>query len=157
MITLVFRWKPLLISILISLAVGGLSALFTMGSMELYQSLVQPPLSPPPVVFPIVWTILYILMGISAYRIYESQSFLKKRALFLYGTQLVFNFLWSLFFFTLQLYWFSFVWLVILFALVLAMVIAFYQVDKTAALLQIPYLLWLAFAGYLNFMIALYN
>ncbi len=157
MITLVFRWKPLLVSILISLGVGGLSSLFTMGSAELYQSLNQPPLAPPPILFPIVWTILYILMGISAYLIFESQSFLKKRALTLYGVQLLFNTLWSLFFFTLQWYWFAFFWLVILFILVLAMIISFYQINKTAALLQLPYLFWLLFAGYLNFMIALNN
>ena len=83
--------------------------------------------------------------------------FCEKKALILYGVQLVFNILWPLFFFNLQWFWFSFVWLVVLFALVLAMVTAFYQVNKTAAFLQLPYLLWLVFAGYLNFMIALNN
>ena len=157
MISVVFRWKPLLISILISFGAGGISALFTMNSMGIYESLNQPPLSPPSIVFPIVWAILYLLMGISAYLVYDSQSFLRKKALILYGVQLVFNILWPLFFFNLQWFWFSFVWLSVLVALVLAMVAAFDQVNKTAALLQLPYLLWLVFAGYLNFMIALNN
>ena len=157
MITLVFRWKPLLVSLLISLGAGGLSALFTTGSMELYQSLTLPPLSPPPIVFPIVWGILYLLMGISAYLVCESQSFLRKKALILYGVQLAFNLLWPFFFFTLEQYWFSFIWLAILFFLVVAMISSFCQVSRPAALLQIPYLLWLAFAGYLNLMIALNN
>lgn len=151
------KLKPLIISLLVSLGVGGLSAIFTMGSMDIYKSLVQPPLAPPSWLFPIVWTILFILMGISAYMIYMSSSNDKNSALTLYAIQLIFNFLWSIIFFNLEAYLFAFIWLILLFLLILAMVIYFYRIDKIAGILQLPYLLWVCFAGYLNFMIYLLN
>lgn len=151
------KLKPLVISLLLSLGIGGLSALLTMNSMDIYSELVVPPLSPPSILFPIVWTILFVLMGISAYLIYMSDSPDKKSALTIYAIQLVFNFMWTIIFFNLQMYLFAFIWLLILWLLILVMVIYFYKIDKKAALLQIPYLLWVAFAGYLNFMIYLLN
>ena len=96
------RWKPLLICLLIpTVLVGGLSALLTMGSMQVYQDLVKPPLSPPGWLFPVVWTILFLLMGVASYLIYVSDAAPqeKYRALFLYGVQLILNFTWSIVFF----------------------------------------------------------
>lgn len=151
------EWKPLIISLCIPLLVGGLSGLLTMGSMETYQNLNQPPLSPPGVVFPIVWGVLFLLMGISSYLVYVSDSKNKKAALAVYAVQLIFNFVWSLIFFNLHAYLFAFIWLCVLWLLILAMVIIFYRINKTAGLLQLPYLLWVAFAGYLNLGIFLLN
>lgn len=151
------KWKPLIICLLIPLAVGGLSALLTMGSMEVYGNLNQPPLSPPGFLFPIVWTILFILMGISSYLIFVSDDRNKTKALIIYAVQLVFNFVWSLIFFNMQSYLFAFIWLVILWALIIAMIVSFWKISKPAALLQIPYLLWVTFAGYLNLGVYLLN
>lgn len=146
--------KKLAVSIAISLGTGLLSALLTLGNFEAYSTLVQPPLAPPGWLFPVVWTILYILMGVSAYLVYECDTEEKYIGLAVYVLQLIFNFLWSIIFFNIGNLLFAFVWLVFLWVLVLAMSISFYKVNKTAGLLQIPYLLWVTFAGYLN--IALY-
>ena len=114
-------------------------------------SISQPPLSPPAFLFPIVWGILYALMGIGAARIYLSlQSTERNRALNVYITQLIVNFFWSLFFFNAQAFLFAFFWLLILWILVLWMILLFHKVDPLSAKLQIPYLLWLSFAAYLN-------
>ena len=137
--------------ILLSLGVGALSGFLNMDAMNQYQVLNQPPLSPPSWVFPIAWTILYILMGIGAAIVYCSDSDKKKEALTTFFIQLVFNFAWSFFFFTLEWRFFSFVWLIILLLLVLTMVKDFREISPLAALLQIPYVLWLCFAAYLNF------
>ena len=153
------KLKPLLINIFIPLAVGGFSALLTMNSMENFEKLNQPPLSPPGWLFPVVWTILYTLMGIAAYLVFTSDKPKKQinNALIVYGVQLFFNFLWSLIFFNREDYLFAFVWLVILWALILANIILFYRISKPAGILLIPYLLWVTFAGYLNFAIYLLN
>lgn len=151
------KWKPLIISLLISLGVGGLAGWLTMNSMDVYASIVKPALSPPSVVFPIVWTVLYVLMGISAYLVYITRSPARKIALLIYAAQLLVNFLWSLIFFNMQNYWLAFWVLIVLWVLILAMILTMASVNKTAALLQIPYLLWVTFAGYLNLAIALLN
>jgi len=153
------RWKTLIGAIAIPLAVGGLSALLTMSSMEKFSALNQPPLSPPGWLFPVVWSILFILMGIASYLVLNSggsQSDITG-ALKLYAIQLVFNFLWSIFFFNLELYTFSFVWLVALFVMIAVMTYKFSKLSKPAALMIIPYLIWVAFAGYLNLGIAILN
>ncbi|WMI81442.1 TspO/MBR family protein [Anaerotignum sp. MB30-C6] len=137
--------------ILLSLGVGGLSGFLNMGAMSQYQTLNQPPLAPPAWVFPVVWTILYILMGIGAAIVYCSDSPKRKEALKTFFIQLVFNFCWSFFFFTLEWRFFAFVWLIVLLLLVLAMVKDFNEVSTVAARLQIPYVIWLCFAAYLNF------
>ena len=112
----------------------------------------KPPLSPPGIVFPIVWGILYALMGIGAARIYLApESRERTRSLLLYFVQLMFNFFWSIIFFNFQRFGFALIWLLVLWVLILRMILAFRRVDKTAALLQIPYLLWVTFAAYLNF------
>ena len=93
------KYKPYIISIIIPLIIGGLAGIITMNSMDIYNSLIQPPLSPPGYIFPIVWTILFILMGISSGIIYTSNDENKKSALIIYAVQLAVNFLWSVFFF----------------------------------------------------------
>lgn len=150
------QWKKLIVCLLIPLAVGGLSALLTRNSMESFEMLTKPPLSPPGWLFPVVWTILYLLMGLASYLVLTSG---KPGALGIlaYSAQLFFNFFWSLFFFNREMYLFSFIWLVILWLLILATTILFYRNTKAAGYLMIPYLLWVAFAGYLNLGIYLLN
>ena len=146
------------ISIALSLVIGGLSALFTMMGMDDYRLAEKPALTPPEIVFPIVWTILYTLMGISAARVWiASEGKGSNGGLMLYAIQLVANFFWSVIFFTLKAYGFAFFWLLFLWLLVLLMIISFSKTDKIAAYLQVPYLLWLSFAGYLNFMVWMLN
>lgn len=145
-------WKTYAFWILISLAVGGLSAWLTREGTDVFNATaVQPPLSPPSVVFPIVWGILYVLMGVSAARVsMAAPSRERNRGLNLFIAQLTVNFFWSLIFFNLQAFGFAFVWLLLLWGLVLWMILTFWKVDPLAAKLQIPYLLWLTFAAYLN-------
>ena len=151
--------KPYVFWIALSEAVGLLSGLLSRSGMEAFRETVrQPPLSPPAIVFPIVWTILYALMGIGAARISvapDSQN--RRRGLNLFIIQLIVNFFWSLIFFNAQAYGFAFLWLLLLWFLVLWMAVSFYRVDPAAALLQIPYLLWLTFAAYLNYGVWMLN
>lgn len=145
-------WKIYAFWILITEAVGALSGWLTReGTKAFNESILQPPLSPPAIVFPIVWGILYALMGISAARISISPpSRLRCKGLNLYIAQLIVNFFWSLIFFNAQAFGFAFIWLILLWALVLWMSLTFRKIDSIAAKLQIPYLLWLTFAAYLN-------
>ncbi|MGI6262041.1 MAG: TspO/MBR family protein [Acutalibacteraceae bacterium] len=147
------RWKPLLISLGISLGVGALSGAIVSDAAQQYQALQQPPGAPPAWLFPVVWTILFFLMGISAYLVWISESPERTTALKLYGAQLVINFVWPLLFFSAQQYFGSFVWLVLLWIFVAAMIVWFYQINPVAAWLQLPYLFWLTYAGYLNLMV----
>lgn len=152
--------RPYVISVAIALGVGGLSTLLTSGNMDIYSRIEQPPLAPPPILFPIVWTILYVLMGISAAMIYEEKDRKPdevRNALTVYGISLFFNFFWSIIFFNMQAYLFAFVWLVALWGLILLTIIKYYRIKPIAAYLQIPYLLWVTFAGYLNFAIYILN
>ena len=159
------NWKALVVCILIPLAVGVTAGVFTKDGMESFAYLNKPPLSPPAWVFPVAWTILYTLMGISSYLIYTSRTQFKNtkksneksQALSTYGYQLLVNFLWPVFFFNFQWYFFAFLWLVFLWILVAKMILEFGTISKTAALLNVPYLLWLSFAGYLNLGIWLLN
>ena len=155
------NWKNLIVCILIPLAVGSIAGLLTMGGMGEFATLNKPPLSPPAWLFPAVWAILYILMGISSYLIYTSEepkeSNLKSQALSTYGYQLLVNFLWPVFFFDFQWYFFSFLWLVFLWILVAKMILEFRKISPLAALLNVPYLLWLSFAAYLNLGVWLLN
>ena len=150
------QWKKLLACLAIPLAVGGLSALLTRSSMESFEAINKPPLSPPGWLFPVVWTILFILMGIASYLVVVSGKS-SRTALTVYGVQLFFNFLWSFLFFNLSQYLFAFVWLVILWILILITMVLFYRISKPAGYLMLPYLLWVTFAGYLNFAIYLLN
>ena len=152
------QWNKLLKSIAIPLAIGGVSALISMKAMESFADLNQPPLSPPAWLFPVVWSILYVLMGISAYIVSISDKPAReKTALTVYYVQLFFNFLWSILFFNLKAYLFAFIWLVILFVLIIVTAYLFYGINKKAGYLMIPYILWVCFAGYLNFAIFLLN
>lgn len=151
------KWIPYIVSIAIALGVGGLGAFLTMNSMDIYATLNQPALSPPGFLFPIVWTILYTLMGISSAIIYKSNDLDRTNALKIYGFQLVVNFLWTIIFFNLRQFLFAFIWLVLLDVLVIVMIVKFYKVSPLAAWLQIPYLLWILFATYLNLGIYLLN
>ena len=151
-------FKKLIINITVPLGVGALSALISMGSMDSFASLDKPPLSPPAWLFPVVWSILYILMGISSYLITQSGKPARtKTALTVYGVQLLFNFMWSIIFFNFEAYLFAFIWLIVLLTLIIANAYLFYKIDRRAGFLFIPYLLWVTFAGYLNFGIFLLN
>lgn len=144
------KYGTFIFSILIALAVGGLSALVTRGKMEDYEALAKPPLSPPSWVFMAAWTLLFVLMGISAALVWRSGSPERGDALFIYATQLTVNFLWSIFYFNFSARLLAFFWLIFLLLLVLLMISRFLPISKTAARLQIPYAVWLVFAGYLN-------
>lgn len=151
------KLKSLILNILLSVGVGLLSSFLTGNFSALYQDVNRPALAPPAWLFPVVWSVLYVLMGVSAYMIGESESDMKSSALAVYYLQLAVNFLWSPLFFVFKLYWFSFFWLILLWILVLVMIIRFSKINKTAAYLQIPYLIWLTFAAYLNFSVAVLN
>ena len=144
--------KPYLFWILLTEAVGALSGWLTRAATAAYStSVLKPPLSPPGWVFPVVWTILFALMGIGAARVsLTPPSPERSRSLNLFIAQLIVNFFWSLIFFNAQAFGFAFFWLLLLWVLVLLMILAFRQVDPLAAWLQVPYLLWLTFAAYLN-------
>ena len=149
------NWKTYALFVGITLFIGALSALFSRNGMEGFQqNVTQPLLSPPMILFPVVWTVLYILMGVGAARVYlEGAKVGKNRCLNLYVVQLVFNFFWSLIFFNARAYGFAFLWLLILLFLVIWMTFCFWKTDKLSGILQIPYILWLLFAAYLNFAI----
>ena len=147
--------KKLLSSIILPVLTGIFAGLLTRNSMQTFSVLNKPPFAPPAILFPIVWTILYILMGISFYLIQTNRNNQKNcsNASSLYYYQLAVNFLWSIFFFRLEWYLFSFLWLLLLWVLVFLMIRCFSKISKLASWLNVPYLLWITFAGYLNFAI----
>ena len=151
--------KYLLICLAVPLAVGGLSALLTRGGMERFKSLNKPPLTPPGWLFPVVWTILFLMMGAASYLAWKSGRPRRaaRTALTLYGVQLAFNFLWSMLFFNMGLYLAAFFELIALWLLILLTAARFYRLSRGAGYLLLPYLLWVAFAGYLNFGVYLLN
>jgi len=153
------KWKFLLPCIAIPLAVGGLSAWLTSGSMEAYERMQKPALSPPAIVFPIVWTILFFLMGLASYLVTQGQTTSEQRAgaLRIYSVQLAVNFSWTIFFFSLGAYLFSFLWLILLIILVICTIVRFRKTSRPAGILLLPYLAWLLFAGYLNMAVWLLN
>ena len=150
--------KKLLICLAIPLAVGGLSALLS-GGMDSYDGLVKPPLSPPGWLFPVVWTILFLLMGYASYRVLTANApqDQRRKALFAYGAQLVLNFLWSPVFFGLGWLTAAFFILVALWIMIVVTTALFGRMDTIAGNLLLPYLLWVTFAGYLNFAFILLN
>ena len=147
------------IAVLLPVAVGTVAAYLTRGAQISFGMMSKPPLSPPAWLFPVVWTILYVLMGIASYLVYQQGSERKdvKEALKVYLIQLAFNFFWSIFFFNLEWYLFSFIWLVALWGLILVTILKFNKISKPAAYLMIPYLIWVTFAGYLNLAIYMLN
>ena len=145
------KWKPLIVSLAVSLGVGGLSAILTRSEMAVYEALNQPPLSPPGWVFGVVWTILFTLMGIAAYLAWQADAGnQRRRAIRFYAAQLAFNFVWTLIFFNARLFGLALIWLVILWVLILLTTVQFYRLRPAAGWLMLPYLLWVTFAGYLN-------
>lgn len=146
----------IVISILIPLAIGGISALLG-GSTAMFDNVNKPWFAPPAIVFPIAWGILYTLMGISSYLVYVSDNEYKTTGLVFYALQLIVNMFWSMIFFRFENFFFAFVWLLLLLLLVLVMMYYFYKSNKTAFYLQIPYVLWLVFATILNYAIYTLN
>ena len=151
--------KPLILSLAVPLLTGGLAALLSRNQMGMFDTISKPLLSPPAWLFPVAWTVLYLLMGLASYRVFTARAETAKKnsALLFYAAQLGFNFFWTLIFFNLGAYFFAFFWLVALLALIIITTVKFYGIDKTAAYLMIPYLVWVTFAGYLNLGIALMN
>ena len=142
----------------IPLAGGALSGFLSRGGTELYAAIQQPPLSPPGWVFPVVWTVLYTLMGLASYLIRAQREDPRvPTALRLYAAQLGFNLLWPVFFFRFGLYPFAFFWLVSLWLLILVTLFSFARIRKLAGWLLVPYLLWVSFAAYLNLGVWLLN
>ncbi|MDO4608857.1 MAG: TspO/MBR family protein [Clostridia bacterium] len=154
-----FDLKKLIISLAIPLAVGGLSAFITRDAQNIYSTINNPPLSPPGWLFPVVWSILYFLMGVSLYLVWNSDTQYqdKKSAIIFWGVQLALNFIWSPIFFISKNFLLAFIVLLALWVCTLIMIIKFYAISKPAGLLQIPYLIWLTFAGYLNLAIYILN
>lgn len=153
------KFKPYIISVLIAVGVGLLSALITKDYMNIYDTFVKPPLAPPAIVFPIVWTILYVLMGISSAAVYVdcNGDGACRESLRVYAFQLAVNFFWSIIFFRWRLFLFAFIWLLLLIVLVVVMIRRFILLRPAAGYLQVPYLVWLVFAAYLNFAIYILN
>lgn len=149
------NFKKLIVIIIFTMLIGSLFTLIT--GTSIYDEIVKPKLSPPGIVFPIVWFILYTLMGISFYLVTESNHEKKDMSLLIYIMQLIFNSLWTLIFFGAENFLLGSIWLFILVILIIIMIINFYKVNKKAGLLQIPYLLWSIFALYLNISIYLLN
>jgi len=145
------------LSVVLALGIGFLSNLLSGNVKSIYSSLKLPLFAPPGGVFPIVWTILFILMGISAAIVYLSHSKSKRNALRIYFFQLLCNFAWSIFFFRFRALWFSSLWILFLAALIIATITEFVKINHPSAILQIPYLLWVCFASVINIAVALLN
>lgn len=148
-------WKPYILWILFTETVGVLSGWLIRDSVKIYSAIIQkPPLSPPSLVFPIVWSILYALMAVGAARIYQAPaSNARSQGLQLYLIQLAFNFFWSLIFFNQQRFGFALIWLAVLWILIIWTILTFRKTDTLSAWLLVPYLLWVSFAAYLNYAI----
>lgn len=147
-------------SILITLAVGGLAAFFTRNSMNIYESINKPAFAPPGFLFPVVWGILYTLMGFSVANVITKgmeEGAYTLPCIVVYVLQLVVNFFWSIIFFNLRNFLLSFIWLLLLWVLIILMIKCFSKISPLAAYINVPYFLWVTFAAYLNFMIYTLN
>lgn len=154
------RLLTFVIAIALPLAIGGFSAFLTKDNMNIYEEINTPPLSPPSFLFPVVWTMLYVLMGVSSAFIWLNRTEDKETAdkgLLFYAVSLFFNFVWSLIFFNFRAYLFAFIWLSVMLTLIILTYINYKKVVPLAAYLQLPYILWTAFAGYLTFGVFLLN
>ena len=149
--------KEFIISLVIPSVVGLISGLLSMGGIKSFDLLNKPPLAPPGFIFGIIWPILYILMGISSYLIYQENDYRSECCLKIYLLNLFVNFLWSPIFFGLGLRLFALIWIIVLDIVVFFMILCFYKVNKKAAYYQIPYLIWIIFATYLNLMFYILN
>ena len=142
-----------IIAIAIPIGVGLLSTLFTKDNMNIYEELIVPNIAPPALVFPIVWTVLYTLMGVSSAMVYNrriTDTADVRSALTTYAVSLVINFGWSIIFFNANAFLLSFLWLILLLYFVIKTILEYKKIEPLAAYLQIPYALWVIFAGYLN-------
>ena len=150
-----------LVSIAIPLLVGIIAALLTRSNMSIYEEITKPPLAPPGILFPIVWTILYILMGVSSAIVYNGTSDESREAVqrgfTYYIISLGFNFLWPILFFNLKIFAVAVVCLAMLLFFIIKTILEYRKVKPQAAYLQIPYAIWVLFAGYLNIAIAIMN
>ena len=144
---------PYIISVAISLGTGAFSAFLTKESMSVYSVINRPPLSPPSWLFPVVWTVLFVLMGIAAALVWCSNGREIDSSLIFYGFQLAFNFCWSLIFFNFRAFFIAFLWLIVLLVLIGITSVKFYKINRTSSLLMLPYFAWVCFAGYLNYAI----
>lgn len=142
----------LIIAIIVPLIVGGISAFLTSGDMQIYETLNKPALAPPAWLFPIAWTILYILMGLASYYVFTSTADSKKKttSLLFYAAQLVLNFFWTTLFFTYGLYLVALIEIIVMWIIVLICTILFFKIKPIAGILMFVLLLWLSFATYLN-------
>ena len=152
-----FDLSAFLVNLIVPLAVGGLSAILTSGSMKAFEKMDKPPLAPPSWLFPVIWTALYILMGISAYLVWKNHPLFYMREFSVYVLQLTVNFLWPLVFFGGGAYMAALVLLILLLILVVIMTVLFWKRKKAAGILQLPYILWLLIAAYLNLGIYMLN
>lgn len=153
-------YKKLGLSCAISLGVGALSGIISMFGMDSFDKAVKPPLTPPSWLFPVVWTVLFLLMGISSYIVYtshEADKDIRNASLMIYASQLVINFFWPIIFFNLAAYMLAFIWIVLLLVMIIVMFRLFKRVNELAAYLQIPYIIWVAFATYLTFGVMVLN
>ena len=146
------QYGPLALSLLIPLAVGGFSAFLTRDGMAYFKIVLKPPLSPPAWLFPVVWTILYVMLGAACYLVWVSgvSPARRDRALTVYGVGLALNFLWPIVFFTMRFYFTAFLLLLLLWALAVVTALLFSCIEEKAGKLLIPYIIWLTFAAYLN-------
>lgn len=151
--------SDMLIFIISAEIVGAVSALLAGGFSDFFDKYKEPPLLPPAWLFPVVWTILYAVMGFSAYLIYSSAADADKRksTLTIYWAQLALNFMWSIVFFRFEALWLAFVIIMALWVLIIAMIVKFRKISPLAAYINIPYLLWVTFAAYLNLATAIIN
>ncbi len=161
-------WR-IALAIAVPLGGGFIISLFTRDAMSKFSSFNQPPLAPPAWLFPVAWTILYILMGVASYLIWEkghnanapadktASKTASKTALIIYAVQLVFNFAWTPLFFLLDLFWFAFGWLMVMWVLIIILMVKTRQISKPAFYMLVPYILWCTFAAYLNCGIAILN
>ena len=149
--------------ILLPLVIGIISSLVTGDAMMGFSKFNQPPLAPPAWLFPVAWTILYILMGVASYLIYKLnpktkvEKKLQKAESIVYSVQLFFNFMWTILFFKFELRWFAFGWLIAMWLMIYALIFMCAKNRKAAAWCLVPYILWCTFAAYLNVMIAILN
>lgn len=150
------NFKKLIKIIIITFVIGGLFSFIIMKNTDIYKSL-QKPVNVPSIIFPIVWTILYILMSIALYIVTNTDNINKEKTIKIYGIQLIVNSLWTLIFFGFKLYLFAFIWLLLLLVLIIVMIYIFYEIKKVTLYFLLPYLIWVIFAGYLNFGIYLLN
>ena len=150
------KLKTFVISLLLTFLFAAAGGIVTYAGMSGFEAAKQPPLSPPSFLFPIVWTILYILMGVS-YGMIRQKGRLESSDSLIYYLQLGVNLLWPIAFFVLKWRLFAFFWIILLDVLVLVMLFRFYSKDRTAGLLQIPYAVWVIFATYLNLGVYLLN